>query len=341
MPIDGDRFRRRALELAARDGRGLGSRLAAEFGISRAAASARLRAMVREGLLVAEGTTRSRTYRLATIDRADACYRTEGLDEEVVWRLQCRPVLRDLPENVRDIWHYGITEMVNNAIEHSGSGAIEVQLHRTALDATCAVIDHGIGIFRKIQEALGLIDPREAMLELAKGKLTTDPEHHTGEGIFFSSKALDHFEIRSGSLVFAHDDGVPDVLAEREPVEVRGTVVVMRLRNDSTRRLREVFDRFAQPEDYTFSRTIVPVRLAALEGEKLLSRSQARRITHRFERFEHVVLDFRGIEEIGQAFADEIFRVFRREHPAVSLQPVNMAPKVEAMVRRALAAART
>jgi len=115
MSIDGNQFRRRALELATRDGRGLGSRLAAEFGISRAAASARLRAMVRDGLLVAEGTTRSRTYRLATIDRADACYRTDGLDEEVVWRLQCRPVLRDLPENVRDIWHYGMSSTTESA----------------------------------------------------------------------------------------------------------------------------------------------------------------------------------------------------------------------------------
>ena len=35
------------------------------------------------------------------------------------------------------------------------------------------------------------------------GKLTTDPHRHTGEGIFFTSRAFDCFEIRSGELRFS------------------------------------------------------------------------------------------------------------------------------------------
>ncbi len=38
----------------------------------------------------------------------------------------------------------------------------------------------------------------------------------------------------------------------------------------------------------------------------------------RFERFQTVVLDFTGVEEIGQDFADEVFRVFQRAHPATA-----------------------
>ena len=71
-----------------------------------------------------------------------------------------------------------------------------------------------------------------------------------------------------------------------------------------------MFDAFADPEEYTFDRTIVPLRMAQHEGEKLVSRSQAKRIAHRFERFKRVELDFTGVETIGQAFADEMFRVF-------------------------------
>ena len=37
--------------------------------------------------------------------------------------------------------------------------------------------DEGDGIVVKFQRALGLHDPRRAILELAKGKLTTAPEH--------------------------------------------------------------------------------------------------------------------------------------------------------------------
>ena len=35
----------------------------------------------------------------------------------------------------------------------------------------------------------------------------------------------------------------------------------------------------------------------------LVSRSQAKRLCHRFDNFEEVELDFDGVEEIGQGFA--------------------------------------
>jgi hypothetical protein len=225
--------------------------------------------------------------------------------------------------------------MVNNAIDHSGSAQVEVGLARDALNTSAYVADEGEGIFLKIQRALKLYDPREAILELAKGKLTTDPVNHTGEGIFFSSKVMDAFDIRSGKLHFVHDDRGFDVLLERTD-DAPGTVVLMRLANDSDRVLQEVFDQFAAPDEYTFSRTIVPVKLAQHEGERLVSRSQAKRLTMRFERFQTVVLDFTDVEEIGQAFADEVFRVFQQAHPGTQLIPANMAPGVENMVKRAL-----
>lgn len=49
-----------------------------------------------------------------------------------------------------------------------------------------------------------------------------------------------------------------------------------------------------------------------------------------------MILDFGGVELVGQAFCDEIFRVFRYKHPEVQLEPVNMGKSVEMMVRRAL-----
>jgi hypothetical protein len=52
-----------------------------------------------------------------------------------------------------------------------------------------------------------------------------------------------------------------------------------------------------------------------------------------------VVLDFAGVAEIGQAFADELFRVFVAAHPAVALTPINMTQAVEQMVRRVRAGA--
>ena len=44
-----------------------------------------------------------------------------------------------------------------------------------------------------------------------------------------------------------------------------------------------------------------------------------------------------GIDEIGQAFADEIFRVYSNEHPEVRIVPANAGPEVKKRIRRAKA----
>lgn len=334
--FDKEKIRARALALVAADGHGVAGRLAAKFGISRQVVNSHLQALVRQGLIHGEGYTRARIYRLSTLQETTRSYDREGLREDIVWQEVFAPVVAGLPENVRDIWHYGMTEMVNNAIDHSGSAQVYVGVRRNAVYTDGWVADDGEGIFLKIQKAFNLYDPREAILELAKGKLTTDPDNHTGEGIFFSSKVFDAFDIRSGRLHFLHDDGGLDVLMER-PADAPGTLVLMRLNNGSRRLIKTVFDEFAAPEEYTFAKTLVPVRLAQYEGEKLVSRSQAKRLYQRFERFRHVVLDFEGVAEIGQAFADELFRVFATAHPDIVLTPIHMTNAVAQMIKRARA----
>lgn len=324
------------LKLVSEDGKNVATRFAAVAGFSRQAASSRLRAAVANGLISKTGAGRGVEYTLVDLVRIDREYDRAGLHEDHVWQSLLAPVVADLPENVRDIWRYGFTEMLNNAIDHSGTEKIGVACTRNALYTQVLVWDDGEGIFNKIQKALNLYDPREAILELAKGKFTTDPERHSGEGIFFSSKVFDLFDIRSGSLHFMHDDGDDDILLER-PRNAPGTLVVMRLQNDSTRTTKEIFDKFAAPEEFTFAKTIVPVRLGQYEGEKLVSRSQAKRLIFRFEKFRTVILDFTGVEEIGQAFSDEVFRVFQRAHTDTRLVPVNMTPAVKDMVARAKA----
>jgi hypothetical protein len=338
MNIDKQAIRRRALELIDSDGHGVAARLGTEFGISRQVANGYLQAMAREELIEAEGTTRARVYRLKTLLDAQRRYVREGLQEDLVWRDQIAPVVAPFPDNVRGIWHYGSTEMINNAIDHSGAREVLVNVRKTALFTEVLVADEGEGIFLKIQRALNLVDPREAILELAKGKLTTAPQHHTGEGIFFTSRVMDEFEIESHHLRFSHAPQLADRIAEQRS-DTPGTCVRMRLDNESTRQLKTVFDEYTDSEEYDFDKTVVPLRLAQHEGEKLVSRSQAKRVANRFERFKRVELDFTGIDEIGQAFADEMFRVFANAHPDIRITPINTAPAVSQMIRRAVGAA--
>jgi hypothetical protein len=123
-----------------------------------------------------------------------------------------------------------------------------------------------------------------------------------------------------------------------QSVDTPGTRVRMRLANHSSRQMREVFDAFTDPEEFSFDKTVVPLHLAQYEGEKLVSRSQAKRVSLRFERFKRVELDFAGISEIGQAFADELFRVFANAHPQIHITSVNTEPAVAQMIKRAVAA---
>jgi hypothetical protein len=337
MLTDKSSIQQRALELIDTDGRSVGTRLARAAGVSRQVANGYVQTLVREGLIEAEGTTRARIYRLKTLREAQQRYPREGLQEDLVWRELISPAVARLPQNVRDIWHYASTEMINNAIDHSGAAEVHVEVRMNALYTEVVVADEGEGIFVKIQRALGLHDPREAILELAKGKLTTAPEQHTGEGIFFTSRVVDAYEIESHRLRFSHAPRAVDAITEQE-TDTPGTRVRMRLANRSERVLQAVFDAFTDPAEYTFDKTVVPLRLAQYEGEKLVSRSQAKRVAHRFERFKRVELDFSGISEIGQAFADEMFRVYAAAHPQIRITPINTAPAVDQMIRRALAA---
>lgn len=309
---------------------------ASELGVSRQTIAARLKRMAAEHVVKAEGAGRGRRYSLLPLLSVRKTHELAGLDEHRLWVADVAPLVSDLRPNVVDIWRYGVTEMVNNAIDHSEGGRVTVAVERNALRTTVRVSDDGEGIFHRIQRLMGLYDPRESILELAKGKLTTDPARHSGEGVFFSSRMFDRFSIMSRNLFFSHEAASDDWLIDGEG-EVSGTTVAMTLANDSTRTTKEVFDEFAAPEEYTFAKTIVPVRLAQHEGEKLVSRSQAKRLTMRFERFQTVVLDFAGVEEIGQAFADEVFRVFQASHPDLEMLPVHMSEGVRNMVSRAQA----
>lgn len=259
------------------------------------------------------------------------------ISEDLVWSKFAAPFFEDLPQTAKKNLGYAFTEILNNAIEHSDGKKVGVLLTKNHYLAQVCIKDDGIGIFNKISETMGLSEKSYAILELAKGKFTTAPDSHTGEGIFFSSKVVDEFAIVSGDLIFlgAGRDNRPYLDSKQSSID--GTTVIMAIKYNHSETAGEVFDRFTQdPDDYGFSKTIVPIRLLEYGDENplVVSRSQARRLTTRFERFENVILDFSGVDEIGQGFADELFRVFKKQHPNTILCPINCSESVKKMIKR-------
>lgn len=331
----GNRVRGFILENVENHPTDIAKRTARRFGITRQAVHKHLTRLVRDGAITETGQTRDHTYRLAILSEWTKSYRIEGgLEEDVIWSRDVRPALGELADHVLLLWQHGFTEMFNNAIDHSEGSEIQVAIRQTAASTEMIVADNGVGIFRKIQSRLGLLDERHAILELSKGKLTTDPQRHTGEGIFFTSRMFDSFNILSGGVSFTHVSGEEQDWIRDDPEFRNGTTVWMRLSHRTTRTTRQIFDQYASAPDFDFSRTVVPVVLALHVGEPLISRSQAKRVLARVELFRTVVFDFSDVESIGQAFADEIFRVFAHAHPEIELQFVNANAAVRQMISR-------
>jgi len=310
---------------------------ARNFGISRQAVNKHIKRLVEQKALLVKGSTRNRHYILHPLAQWEHIYALDGnLEEDVVWRNDIVSFLGELPINVIDIWHYGFTEILNNAIDHSSGQSVLVQVKKTALNCEIVIYDNGEGIFKKIQRELNLHDERHSVLELAKGKLTTDPDNHTGEGIFFSSRMFDDFRILSGNVYFSHThDEVEDWIIENQRDQT-GTGVFIKLNNNTARTTKQIFDSFTSDEDYGFTKTVVPVRLAQYGDEKLVSRSQAKRLLDRVDKFRTVIFDFDEVDSIGQAFADEVFRVFQRHHPDIELFYLKASKSVQEMINRAI-----
>jgi anti-sigma regulatory factor (Ser/Thr protein kinase) len=333
----GENIRRYIVANVGESPRDISRKTAQKFGITRQAVNKHLKRLVQEHFLIEEGETRNRTYKLAELSEWTKVYQISKLEEDVVWRRDISSFMNDLPDNVRRIWNHGFTEMFNNAIDHSEGSEITVSIKRTAATTRMIISDNGIGIFRKIQAAMKLLDERHAILELAKGKLTTDPTRHSGEGIFFTSRMFDEYVIISGGVYFSHQFGdEEDWIGERR-LSGDGTAVFLELDNHTSRTAQKIFDQWTSDDSFQFNKTVVPVRLAQYGNDQLVSRSQAKRLLSRVELFKVVLFDFTDVASIGQAFADEIFRVFANQHSEVEIHAINTYSAVQRVIERARA----
>ena len=257
----------------------------------------------------------------------------DGADEAQVWE-DIRPRLH-LPDTALSVAHYVTTEMVNNAVDHSGGSTLEITVTPSANEVEFVVSDDGEGAFAHLARGLGLAETHEALGELTKGKRTTDPSRHTGEGIFFSSKATQVFKLEANGLRITFDNTRNDV-AYGESLVRTGTVVTYTIDAHTTLGLQALFERFTN-ESFAFARSAPRVKLFEL-GVRFVSRSEAKRLGSGLEQFDEVELDFTGVTDVGQGFADELFRVWTAAHPDTVLTTIGMNDAVEFMVRRSRAA---
>ena len=263
-------------------------------------------------------------------------FRNKNISEDLVLDgiRQNSGIFFRMPKNISDIIDYAFTEMLNNAIEHSRSGKIEIKMERNGPDIQFEVRDWGVGIFINIMEKRGLKNELEAIQDLLKGKQTTVPEEHTGEGIFFTSRVADRLLISSSNKKLIFDNTVNDIFIG-EIKEIKGTKIIFEISSFSKRKLPDIFKKYTSG-NFIFDKTEVTVKLFELSSQSYISRSQARRLLFGLEKFKKIILDFKKVDTLGQAFADEVFRVWHKKHPSIEIEYINAGEVAEFMIKRIL-----
>jgi anti-sigma regulatory factor (Ser/Thr protein kinase) len=318
------------------------------FGVSRQYISMLIAQLIEEKLLIRIGSTRNAFYILPDYAKAHPHIlpnkffrrlKNSQLEEhKILAEIEEKfPRISELKEHIRNIFTFAFSEMLNNAIEHSQSKNISVEISLTGDELWFIINDTGVGVFRNVMRKRKLKSELEAIQDILKGKTTTIPKSHTGQGIFFTSKASDVFILDSFGHQMTVNNRTHDVVARRIGANKRGTRVIFRIKTNSHKHLSDVFKKYTNlkdDSDYGFDKTEIRVKLYTAGGVNI-SRSQARRILHGLEKFRIISFDFDKVPMIGQAFADEIYRVFHNKYPSIELQEINMNEAVKFMIERA------
>ncbi len=258
-------------------------------------------------------------------------YLLTGLEEDQVWQELKTALAISGHEPAVDIALYSFTEMLNNAIDHSEGDRVHVSFEIREDRWVFEITDDGIGVFSRVQNEFQLAEPIASIGELTKGKRTSAPAVHTGEGIFFTSKMVARFTLESQSIKWICDNELGDFAVMESEVN-SGTRVSCEILTKPVTSAKKVFEEFTRNFEFVKSRPVI--KLFEI-GTDFVSRSEAKRLMNGLDKFKEVDLDFSQVQGIGQGFADQVFRVWQEIHPQTKLHEINATSTVQFMINRA------
>jgi len=307
-----------------------------ELGYSRQYIVRLLSRLMSRGEIHRQGKTRSAKYFPGygsnKISHLELVKERQGLSEymvfeEVIRRMQLNAKLN---KNCLTIFDYAFTEMLNNAIDHSHSKKVWIDVEIDHANITFTIKDLGIGAIESIKRGFKINDDFLALEHLFKGKQTTAKEAHSGQGIFFTSKAVDIYKIATSNMEFSIDNVNSDEFL-RDIRQRKGTTVTCSVKINTRRKIKDVFDKYTG-DDYEFDRNIVKINLS--KHKRLMSRSEAKRLLLGLDEYTVLDFNFKNVDEVGQGFCDEIFRVYANKHPGKLLSYHGASNVVRYMIER-------
>jgi anti-sigma regulatory factor (Ser/Thr protein kinase) len=307
-----------------------------ELGYSRQYIVRLLSRLMSQGEIHRRGKTRAAKYYPGKasdeINRLELIKERKSLSEYVVFEEVRKRLQLDarLNRNCLVIFDYAFTEMLNNAIDHSQSRKVWINVEIDHANITFIIKDLGIGAIESIKRGFEISDDFLALEHLFKGKQTTAIEAHSGQGIFFTSKAVDIYKIAASNMEFTIDNTRADEFL-KDIRQRKGTTVTCKIKINTRRKIKEVFDKYTG-DDYEFNRNIVKINLS--KHKRLMSRSEAKRLLLGLDEYAVLDFNFQNVDEVGQGFCDEIFRVYATRNPDKVLSYHGASDVVRYMIER-------
>ncbi len=307
------------------------------FGVSRTTVLRHLQQLIKASLVIKTGATKQTSYALKeALTQRFSFPINKKTDEYLIYDQHLAQLIdRSCNPIAKDILEYSLTEMLNNCKDHSHGSRIDLSIEVTHATIKVCIEDNGVGVFSSLQPVVGSNDIREVLLQLSKGKLTSDTANHSGEGIFFTSRACDSFTILANGYCFCRDNRHNDWSLQKSEHK-KGSTILLEVDRGSSKSLVDLFKLYQSKDDLQFSKTEVIIELAKDYGQRMISRSQAQRVTRNLESFSDVTLDFKNVTAIGQGFVDQIFRVYQNQHSDLTLRVINANDDVTFMIQRGI-----
>ncbi len=324
------------MEIAERKGKVAAMKLVKKTGFSHAYVHRILQRLVDGGHLYKTGSTKNARYVPATtgsIDKAKAGINyysrvfksTRGLDSnKILEELKKKFTFTGIAENAAEVFDYSFTGLLSNAIRHSKTEKLNITVEKKEGVLTFEIRDFGIGIINSIKDKFKLASDEDAVIELIKG---------SQKGIFGPAKGADILTIQTGVKKIIFNNLIDDIFV-RTIKPFTGAKILFKINIDSSRNPADILSKDLGNNNVSDAARIF-IKLFS-QGNKYVSRSEARKALDGMGKFKTLILDFKDIENIGQGFVDEVFMVWKRNHPDTKITIENANNDVMFMIKRAV-----
>ena len=304
-----------------------------KFGISRQAILKHMHKLISEDRIIAHGKTRDRFYELKPRVNYSKTVKISSQYSHInVLQNQILPNLNILKKNIYEICEFSIMALLSNTIDHANATRLYYKLFVTDNDVHIILSDNGRGIFDHIKNALELRDLQIAAIEIAKGHVTSDPEHHAGEELRAVVHLFDKITIDASGICLSYLNLSNEWISSKSSQQ-KGTRIHLEIKASSHRALHDVFKQLFENENNLVR---IPVNLVRRGDEQVNSRIQAQSLLHNIRDLNKIEFDFNHIDLIGPAFADELVRKTKEKNQSVNINWINSNAMVDVLMSRAI-----